>query len=97
VHAVGTGRVRDVGAPVHDHAHAPVRRARGRDGAIGGREQRRRVERAIAQLEPVDARVAHAPQRRVGDARERGAVEHPAEDRGRQKLASPSSGLDAFA
>ena len=103
VRPVGARCEADVGAPVHDHAHgaAPRLRAapRRREQRIHVREERGPAELAVAHLDEVDAARDRsldggrelAPRRApVGDEAETGAREA-------QKLASPSSGLDALA
>jgi hypothetical protein len=103
VHAIGADGQRDVDAPVHEHARdarAPRGAApRGFEHVLRERAQRLAAEVALAHLHPVHAgRDDCLDELRRRPAQQR-AIEHQRQDRapGAQKLASPSSGLDAEA
>ena len=100
--AVGPRGERHVEPAIHEHARAlrSSRAARRGGHSIDQREQRGAVERALANLDPIDAaahRRRHTRRRVSGRSP---AVDHQTQDRapaGAQKLAVPSSGLEAEA
>ncbi len=97
VHAVDARRERHVDPPVHEDARGRAHRAHGVADCAGELVERAPVQVLLADLHPVRA-AAHG---RGGELRERRAracaVRHEAKDRAAQKLAIPSSGLEAFA
>ena len=100
--AVGAGGERHVEAPVHQHPHLPAAGgvARRRGDRIDQPEQRGALEPALAHLDPVDAAAHGRRYPRRCRFRMLAAIHHEAQDRAShraQKLAVPSSGLDAEA
>ena len=113
MHAVRARRDGDVGAPIHDHAQAgglfgareASRLVPAGDERSSDLEERRIGEGAIPQLDPVGARGEEGARTFSRSLAESVRVQHDAEQRrafeerqpAAQKLAVPSSGLEAEA
>jgi hypothetical protein len=100
VHTIGAGGEGHVDASVHDDARGALSVARATEhlgpDPVDPRQQRRALEAAVADLDPV-----HAGAHRGGYGARGSGVEHQGQDRSRslrgQNVASPSRGLDAEA